>query len=301
MTRRALLFPLILLGCSAEVGEAPSPPPSREIDPSLQPASWHAKRAAARPPPEGLPLSRKHLEGVFPPAWRAGDRWRVVVHETKRSTAAAPDPIYLHKKGFLFEVVQEPDGPDGEYLIDIRRFFLPEELARVPPNHRPSMGPREHFSAKFWARDGTLIWCRDEDREEDALRARIGNGPHPFVDAEEVSWTGTTPPPVHAFPALPARLENPLLYSYSGAEQSARGWQRITPTEDGAIIEISEILLTFGEPTGQSDARLVWRRGDPWWSLHTSRYRLADPPQGKGVELEDGYQVYGRLLRDEPE
>lgn len=236
---------------------------------------------------------------MFPPAWRAGDRWRVVVHEQKRSAAAVQDPYHVQRTGFLFEVVEEPDGPDGEYLLDIRRFFLPEELERILPERRALASPREHFSARFWARDGSLVWVRDQERDAGAPGAEVKNGPHPFVDTTVVTPTELTPPPVHAYPALPLGLENPLVYAFDGPEGSARGWQRITPTEDGVIIEISQIDLTQGEPAGQSGARLVWRRGDPWWSLHTSV--AFTETRGAGTQdVVDGHEVLGRLLRDEP-
>src|SRR5262249_15870649 len=125
------------------------------------------------------------------------------------------------------------------------------------------------------------------------------NGPHPYNDFKDGSYL--VPDPIQGFPSLPPKLENPFL-AYGPLTQSDDEyvWQVVQPVGDGLVFELrtltisyDEYLQVLGTLTG---GRVVWRRGDPWWSLVTSlndKYG-SEPPAGG--EVKDGRLVYGRLL-----
>jgi hypothetical protein len=268
------------------------PQHASESLPSLNPAPI-LPGAFGAPGPRLFP---GHFEGVFPPAWHTGDQWRIVVIARVPNYGTDRLEPLFEKLGFLFRVLREPDGPGGEWLIDIRRFFVPEEVERMNPKHIKQYHPRQRYTAAFWALDGSLSWIQYEGNSQVTESDLIGSGPHAYENV------GMAPnnymlfdDPVLAYPCLPAGMENPLGYEIEAFTDGGRGWQTVFPTDDGLVFELRS--GDFTETTGRfrRDVRVVWKRGDPWWSSVTSTFRGRVPDEG--MEVVDGREVHGLLLR----
>ncbi len=293
--RSLIVGACLLLGCDGEVLELTDGPATPLVDWSMLPYGA-AKQAATRPPPQGPPLSARHLEGVFPPKWHVGDQWIVERHEPKAAQMAAAPEIYILKTRYLFRVVEEPVEADGEYRMDIRRLIRPYDGDTGGPRIEAVDAAEGQISASFWARDHSLIVARDMT-ELDKPWGVEENGPHPFVGLRDPTRYDGHDVPLDAFPSVPPTLDNPFVWRMAGVARS-RCWQVIRPTEEGLVFEIEVLTWRGDEPYGVEEARIEWRRGEPWWSLVTTVDRYAAPPAEKGAELVDGRMVHARLLRN---
>lgn len=255
----------------------PAPPPTMHIGPHGRPPEFpHARKRLLTPEdsrlvdsesdrwlvehvlPPAPPLSRRHLEGVFPPRWKPGATWTTVIltrdhlSGVPRLPDAGPDPYraVLH----TYTVVRVPDEPTGEYEIEIRRAHQGEQRAAL-------------FLARFWAMDFSLSFLRWRVLGENDWRSveeGVGNGPYPFFQGHDRQLDYYHP--ILAWPVAEDARRNPTFYWYletdwDGAERPYSIAQVTTPTEDGL-----RYLLRRATPSGVEDASCTWRRGDPWWS-----------------------------------
>jgi hypothetical protein len=196
---------------------------------SCQATAEHAPKKEIAVTPRAIP--QDPFEGVFPPAWKAGDKWRVSM-KTQFGDPNVAMPNYRRPFGdlvFEFQVLSVPQEDDGVYLVDIQ-----------------SKNPTHHYVAQY--RKNPFSFVRlDDQLNPDFTRFTESNSCLPHV--------GLLDRIIQDFPAMPQvpRLGvTPFLRL--GRIPAA---QEIEATGEG-------LRFTITAPNFQSV--MTWKRGAPWWS-----------------------------------
>lgn len=207
-------------GCDGSQ-DAWSPPPLEDASPPLPSAS-----GTVRAPPS-WPIRPTELEGIFPPAWKKSDEWRIQYPEYDPAGGG-----HLLQTA-IFRVVAVPSKDDDVYRVTVRH----------GPDAKPS----------YW------ITFRRKDFSVASVKGGIhdiDNGAHPFA---------RTKGPVFVFPMWPPGLVNPFFFD-PGPDadgEPQEGWQHILRDPDSLEI----MVVARNRYRYENFRAIVeWRRGDPWWS-----------------------------------
>lgn len=246
--RFAVLAMLALVGCD----RAPDPP-------ACPPPTLASPTQSVSPPVTRLPP--ESIEGIWPPAWKKGDAWRVT--SEMRYQPGATD----HRSA-VFRVVAASDGPEGVYQVEVTRD-----------------GDKSPSHAVTFRRDDFSV-ARLRDTSDEALFHR------------EIYMSGTWP--IFAFPIVPAGLVNPAQFppqrsvEYGFDRGEWERWQLILTHGDAMTIE-----LVARQRYAFSNFRIImeWRRGDPWWSS-VDCFRMGAVDDILPKPLIEGQSCHAWLERD---
>lgn len=182
------------------------------------------------PSPTGDPLL-----GVFPPAWRVGDRWKVLmtIPDEQQVRIANPKTTWVDIE-YQFEVETAPEGDEGEYRVAID-------------------SPKLHYIATYEKQPFSFV------RLDDRSGARLTLGSQVAPAAPSPYFGGVVRGFITDFPARPG--------SMAPGKQPVRiggvmGAVEIAPTADGARWTYTSTITV---------ETFTWSRGEPWWSTLDKR------------------------------
>lgn len=302
MSRRALLTALLLSACGGgESAQAPAASGSGAVSAAPAASAAKAKGTAAeerpesprpRPPrlPKGDPVPLERFAGVFPPKWRVGDTWRVLVMRQTSGVGTASGRSSMERFEYVFRVAGAPATPgEGEYRLKVVR--------------RKDVS--ESYTIRFSGADGSLLRV-DLDRKptwDDPRDVRLG---FPVVRKPGQFYRYGTLHPVASFPCLPAVPEkNPTVVQTIELHGLTDGawltWQLVEPEGEGLRFRLGQVFVPAADSTWPYDSReevtMLWRRGDPWWSLLTESAIDERNENVDAAEIIGGRLVLGRLLQ----
>jgi hypothetical protein len=172
------------------------------------------------------------FEGVFPPAWKVGDRWRVTMKTEDMNARYAArrwtGPSFVDVV-FDFRVLELPASDGGVFLVDVE--CKPERL---------------HFLGKYRKTPFSFVRLEDE-RGKSVSMTDETNPPLPYLGQP---WDKF----IKAFPAMPW---TPHLGITPFVFDKAPAAQEIERTADGLRFTISATYVRVV---------ITWKRGAPWWS-----------------------------------
>ncbi len=170
------------------------------------------------------------FEGVFPPAWKVGTRWRVAMKtEYDGPPLMAPAGPMFEELEFAFRVVAMPEGDDGVYRLDVEC--------------KPS---RLHYYATYRAKTFSFVRLEDEAGKSVSMVDET-NPPIPYLGGVWGRFIKDFP----AMPTVPRTGIVPFVFNKEPATQD------VERTADGLRFTLTRATL-----------RVVidWKRGAPWWS-----------------------------------
>ena len=190
------------------------------------------------------------FEGVFPPAWHVGDRWRVSMSSVFRH--AGEQDVRTLVYDFLVE--EAPEGDEGVFLVRIKSATL----------------PRVNWLGKYRKRPFSFVGLEDPGGNP-VPPSSHDNGEGPFVGT---TWEGF----LKDFPIMPAV---PRLGVTPLTSKKPELTQEIARTPEG---------LRFTLVDGPLRSVIEWKRGAPWWSSleWTDPHRLGEPPYPSAKLLPSG-------------
>lgn len=245
--RFALLLCMPIAGLACGAPDAPSVISSAPIPESTV--------MAAGSNPEDL------FEGAFPPAWKVGDRWRVIMTVPSLvELRTSPGKTIWEDTEYRFEVESVPAGDDGVYRVAV------DNDARDA-----------HFVATYLRQPFSFV--RLDDRSganiEKVTKGTLfgGTPPSPYVGGVRRGF-------ITDFPAHPGASRAGV---YPVTLELAACQVRISPTRDG-------VQWTYSHPFWTET--VTWARGAPWWSKLEKRV----PPDWESSATEP-LAFSGRLVR----
>ncbi len=204
---------------------------------------------ATMPTPSSDPF-----EGVFPPLWRVGDRWRATMSSEVNNKTGNPKRFFRNVV-FDFRVEDVPEGDDGFFLVRIKS----ADISSV------------NWVGKY--RKKPFSFVRLEDQSGRAVPwSDADNGESPFVGLTNEGFLKDFP----IMPTVPRLGVTPFIF-----KKNVPIAQQVERTPDG---------LRFTLVEGHLTSVIEWKRGAPWWSSleWTDPLRLGDPPYPSGVLLPSG-------------
>lgn len=187
------------------------------------------------------------FEGVFPPRWRVGDRWRVTMSSDAPDKTGNPKRFFRNRV-FDFRVEEVPEGDEGFFLVRIKSDGT----------------PKVDWIGKY--RNKAFSFVRLEDERGEAVPwHQADNGASPCIGDTPEGYLKDFP----MMPPLPRLGVTPFIF-----EKNVAMAQDIERTVDGLRFTI------IGEHGFRS--LIEWKRGAPWWSSVERNVPLGDPPFPSG-------------------
>jgi hypothetical protein len=187
------------------------------------------------------------FEGIFPPAWKVGTRWRASMKTQSRGIPVmgpVTGPVYDEIE-LAFRVIDAPGGDDGVFRIDVQS---------------KAGGPRIHYVASYRARPFSFVRLEDEAGKS-ISRMDETNPPIPYIGGD---WGGF----IKDFPAMPTIPRAGLVPFLFDKEPAAQDTER---TAEGLRFTLTRTNLR---------AVIHWKRGAPWWSSIEETVNMPPlPPQ----------------------
>jgi hypothetical protein len=244
VSRRVALSVLLLSACGGEE-DAASPGSGSTAAPVDPSASARAAKATKEeeldfplqlplPPriPKGAPVSVERFSGTFPPKWRVGDTWRVVLLRKEQNHGFVDARAYMDRFEYVFRVTRAPVVPEeGEYRLKVVR--------------RKDVS--ESYTVSISSKDGCLLRIdRNQKPSPDGPRdVRLA---FPIVREPGRFYRYGTLDPVASFPCLPPAPEtNPILREtvapYGVVNGTWSAWQLVEPEEDALRFHLGHVFV----------------------------------------------------------
>jgi hypothetical protein len=219
--------------------------------------------SASPPPPAGATAAQ--LDGIFPPRWQLGQRWRV-----RMASPGLANGHIMHP--FEYVVAAVPGERQSSYALHVK-----------------SEDTGARFVLEFFP-DGSFQSARPPG--EDASAQRVSG----IEQRLPGDWfLGGPPPgaggwPVLYHPAPPSRLPpSPLAEAMASPPRR----QHVEATADGILLR-AEVL----DALPRRRLTWTWRRGDPWWSTLREEDDFAVTlPDGGAWSAGASTAVLGELVR----
>lgn len=196
-----------------------------------------------------VPWSGDPLVGVFPPSWRVGDRWTVVMtvrDDLQEVAMASPPPRWVDNE-FHFEVLSVAEADEDAYRLAVD-------------------SERLHYVATYTKQPFAFARLEDRSRGGFMIPRLPGEPIAPCVAGVVAGYITDFPAP----PGMTVPEKQPVRMG------GLTGWVQMAPTADGARWTYTIALST---------ETFTWSRGQPWWSTVERRVSPEfQPPEGDPVE-----------------
>lgn len=184
-------------------------------------------------------LAKLAFEGVFPPAWRKAESWRVKMNTEIPSPAMYGRRPPYGDVEFEIVVVDVPSEPDGFYRLDAI-----------------GLGEDTDLRYAIYYRKRPFSFARIQELDRAGLTTRAAHVPdeRPAPAEPHLYNRGRPTRFIDDFPMMP---NPPYLGLRTFSDGGASLTQRVETIEQG---------LRFIVAYGDQCAVVEWHRGDPWWT-----------------------------------